>query len=342
MIDIGLLTADEIQRHVTNLKFPSFRAAQIFSWIQKGVTSFDEMTNVPRILRLQLAETFEFRPIAIEAKQVSGIDGTIKYLFRLYDGECIESVLMQYKHGVTICISTQAGCRMGCTFCATGLSGLTRNLTASEMMAQIHMAARDQHIHISNVVLMGMGEPLDNFENVIRFLDLVSQSGGLNISLRRISLSTCGLVDKILELMHLQLQLTLSVSLHAPNDTIRNKLMPINRKWNVNALLSACRQYTKATSRRISFEYAMISGLNDSDECAGQLAQKLKGMLAHVNIIPANPVEGNGYQKSEKQRTERFAAILNQKGINATVRRTLGADIDASCGQLRGKINKQK
>ncbi len=236
-----------------------------------------------------------------------------------------------------MCISTQAGCKMGCAFCATGMGGYRRNLTAYEMAGQILAAQKDENRRVSNVVLMGMGEPLDNYENVLSFLRLVSDPEGLNIGMRHISLSTCGVVDKIYDLMEHRFQLTLSVSLHAPNDEIRGKIMPINKKWGIDALLTACRDYTAATKRRISFEYAMIDGVNDSDACARELAQRLRGMLCHVNLIPANDVNGKPYQKSSRERLLRFSEILTKKGITTTVRRSLGADIEAACGQLRGK-----
>ncbi|MEE0061687.1 MAG: 23S rRNA (adenine(2503)-C(2))-methyltransferase RlmN, partial [Acutalibacteraceae bacterium] len=268
---------------------------------------------------------------------ISCYDGTIKYLFKLYDGEYIESVLMNYHHGYTLCISTQVGCKMGCTFCATGKSGFSRNLTPSEMLAQIQSAQVDNNIRISNIVLMGMGEPLDNFDNVIKFLSLVSSDKGINIGMRHITLSTCGVVPKMYELAKLKLQITLSVSLHAPNDEIRSRTMPINNKYGVNELIKACRDYAKITNRRITFEYAMIDGVNDSDECAKELAQLVKGMLCHVNLIPVNNVNGTAYQKSKKKRLVEFSNILEKNGVPSTIRRTLGSDIDASCGQLRRK-----
>ena len=242
---------------------------------------------------------------------------------------------MKFHHGYTSCISTQVGCKMGCTFCATGMGGYVRNLTPSEMLAQLQAEQADRNIRISNIVLMGMGEPLDNFDNVIRFLKLVSDDKGMNIGMRHISLSTCGVVPKIYELADLKLQLTLSVSLHAPNDQIRSKTMPVNRRWGIDELLEACRYYLKMTNRRISFEYAMIDNVNDSDACARELAKRLHGMLAHVNLIPVNAVNGTGYKKSKAERLRAFSNILEKSGITVTVRRTLGSDINASCGQLR-------
>lgn len=293
------------------------------------------MTDLSKELRVKLAEDFEIRNTEIAIKRVSKLDGTVKYLYKLNDGETIESVVMKYKHGYSICISTQVGCKMGCTFCATGKSGFSRNLLPSEMLSEIQTAQRDIGERISNVVLMGMGEPLDNYQNVLRFLELVSSENGMNIGMRHISLSTCGLVDKIYDLAEKKLQLTLSVSLHAPNDEIRSRTMPVNKRWNIEELLKSCKYYTDITSRRISFEYAMISGVNDSDACATELASRLNGIIAHVNLIPVNDVTGTGYRKSGEDRLRRFTAILERKGITATVRRTLGSDIEASCGQLR-------
>ena len=327
---------DELQAVFLERGLPKYRAAQVYRWLhQRGVTAFDEMTDLSKELRAALPEAFEIRNTAIALKRVSKLDGTVKYLFALNDGETVESVLMQYHHGYSICISTQVGCKMGCTFCATGKSGFSRNLTPSEMLSEIQTAQRDVGVRISNVVLMGMGEPLDNYQNVLRFLELVSSENGLNIGMRHISLSTCGLVDKIYDLADRKLQLTLSVSLHAPNDEIRSRTMPVNRKWNVEELLKACRYYSDVTGRRISFEYAMISGVNDSDACAKELASRLQGIISHVNLIPVNDVTGTGYRKSGEDRLRKFSAILERKGITATVRRTLGSDIEASCGQLR-------
>ena len=327
---------DELQATFLERGLPKYRAAQVYRWLhQRGVTSFGEMTDLSKDLRAALPETFEIRSTEIALRRVSKLDGTVKYLFSLIDGETVESVLMQYHHGYSICISTQVGCKMGCTFCATGKSGFSRNLTPSEMLSEIQTAQRDAGVRISNVVLMGMGEPLDNYQNVLRFLELVSSENGLNIGMRHISLSTCGLVNRIYDLADKKLQLTLSVSLHAPNDEIRSRTMPVNRKWNVEELLKACRYYSDVTGRRISFEYAMISGVNDSDACAAELASRLRGIISHVNLIPVNDVTGTGYRKSGEDRLRKFSAILEKRGITATVRRTLGSDIEASCGQLR-------
>lgn len=332
------MTKPELTEAFQQLGLPKFRAGQVYDWLQaKGAASFDEMTNISKDMRAVLLQNYYIFNVTIEKKLVSAYDDTIKYLFRLDDGEYIESVLMHYHHGWTICISTQAGCRMGCTFCATGMGGLARNLRPSEMLSQITTAQRDNNIRISNIVLMGMGEPLDNFDNVMRFLTLVSDLEGVGIGMRHISLSTCGIVSRIDELAKMKPQFTLSVSLHAPNDRLRGEMMPINNKWNVDALLAACRRYAAATHRRISFEYSLIKGKNDTDECARELAGKLKGMLCHVNLIPVNTVKGNSYERSSPKQIQRFIKILENSGITATVRRTLGADINASCGQLRRK-----
>ena len=333
--DIKSMTLSELREDLQTMGIPKFKALQIYRWLHRGVTDFSEMTDQAKADRERLSQKYYISVATIEKKQVSAYDSTVKYLFSLPGGDCVESVVMQYHHGVSICISTQVGCRMGCTFCATGKSGFLRDLTPSEMLAQIQAAQKDLDIRISNVVLMGMGEPLDNYENVLRFLELVTSEEGMNIGMRHISLSTCGIVDKIYDLAERKLQLTLSVSLHAPNDRIRSGTMPVNKKWGVEELLRACRHYTKVTGRRISFEYAMIAGLSDSDACAEELGQKLRGTLSHVNLIPVNDVTGTGYRKSGPERLRRFCEILERYGVPATVRRTLGADIDASCGQLR-------
>ena len=342
-VDIKSMTKEELSFALAEINLPKFRTNQIFSWIhQKGVSSFDEMTNLSKQLREQLDDKFIIRSCEIETKRISKEDSTVKYLFKLFDGEYVESVLMKYKYGYSLCVSTQVGCRMGCKFCASTLGGVIRDLSASEILSQIHMAQNDENVRVSHVVLMGMGEPFDNFENVKKFLYLVNCDEGLNLSMRNISLSTCGIVPSIYELMDMNLQLTLSVSLHAPNDKLRSSLMPINKKYGVNELIKACRTYTEKTSRRISFEYSMISGVNDSDECAEELSKLLKGMLCHVNLIPVNNVRENNYVRSDDSRLKKFVSILEKNSINVTVRRTLGKDIEASCGQLRKKhINAQ-
>ncbi|MDO4747918.1 MAG: 23S rRNA (adenine(2503)-C(2))-methyltransferase RlmN [Eubacteriales bacterium] len=325
----------EIEELLLNNGFQKFRAKQVVSWLKKGVESFDMMTNIPKNLIEFLNDNCYISVAKIERKLVSKIDDTVKYLFSFADNECVESVVMKYHHGYSICISTQVGCKMGCTFCATGKSGYSRNLTASEMLAQIESAQNDLSVRISNIVLMGMGEPLDNYDNVVRFLKLVSSENSLNIGMRHITLSTCGIVPKIYELADLKLQLTLSVSLHAPDDEVRSSTMPINNVYNISELLKACRYYIDKTNRRISFEYALIDSVNDTAECANMLADKLKSMLCHVNLIPVNSVKGTGYVKSKIERQQSFVDILSKNGITATIRRTLGSDINASCGQLK-------
>ncbi len=334
--DIRSMNLEELQEDLLILGEKKYVASQIYSWLHKHlVSSFDEMTNISKNLREKLKKNYYISDCTIEKKLVSVYDETVKYLFRLSDGELIESVVMKYKYGRTICVSSQVGCRMGCKFCASGIAGFVRNLLPGEILAQIYTAQKDLGVRISHVVMMGVGEPLDNFDNVIRFLELISDENGQNLGMRNISLSTCGVVSGIYKLLEKKLQLTLSISLHAPSDEIRNKTMPVNSKWNIETLLSACRDYTKATNRRISFEYAMISGVNDSDECALLLSKKLKGMLCHVNLIPVNSVKERDFVKSSNERINSFIRILEKNGINVTVRRTLGSDINASCGQLR-------
>ena len=335
--DIKSMNVAELEALLTEMGQPKFRAAQLFKWLQQGAEDFDEMTNIPKDLREKLRESCYIAGVSIERKLVSQLDGTVKYLYKLFDGELIESVLMKYEHGYTVCISTQVGCRMGCSFCASGLCGLKRNLTASEMLSQIMMAAKDNNIRVSNVVMMGMGEPLDNFDNSVKFLELVSNEKGLGIGLRHISLSTSGVVSGIEKLKEYNLPITLSISLHAPNDQIRSSMMKVNKRWNIDALLKACREYQKVTTRRISFEYALIDGVNDSEKCADELAARLRGIMCHVNLIPANPVKENTFKKPDKNKIQKFRQMLESKGLNATVRRTLGADIEASCGQLRNR-----
>ena len=334
--DIRSMNLEELQEELLILGEKKYVASQIYSWLHKHlVSSFDEMTNISKNLREKLKKNYYISDCTIEKKLVSVYDETVKYLFRLSDGELIESVVMKYKYGRTICVSSQVGCRMGCKFCASGIAGFVRNLLPGEILAQIYTAQKDLGVRISHVVMMGVGEPLDNFDNVIRFLELISDENGQNLGMRNISLSTCGVVSGIYKLLEKKLQLTLSISLHAPSDEIRNKTMPVNSKWNIETLLSACRDYTKATNRRISFEYAIISGVNDSDECALLLSKKLKGMLCHVNLIPVNSVKERDFVKSSNERINSFIRILEKNGINVTVRRTLGSDINASCGQLR-------
>lgn len=335
MIDLKSMTLEEMSDYFKELKQPSFRAKQVFQWLHRGVASFDEMSNLPKALRQTLEEQCYITVPTVERKQVSKLDGTIKYLWRLRDGNCIETVLMRYKHGNTVCVSCQVGCNMGCVFCASTLGGKLRNLEPSEILDQVIFTQKDSGEEISNIVMMGIGEPLDNFDNVLRFLTLVNHTDGLNIGMRHISVSTCGLVKKIDKLAQLGLQLTLSVSLHAPDDETRSRLMPVNRSVGVDLLMDTCRRYFETTGRRISYEYAIIDGVNDSDEQADLLAVLLKGQPGHVNLIPLNNIEESPLKPS--RRVRQFQQRLESHGVTATVRRKLGGDIDASCGQLRKK-----
>ena len=319
---------------------PAFRAKQVYTWLHKGVRGYEEMTNLPKNLRDTLAEQYPICAPEVVRRQESKVDGTIKYLWKLSDGNCVETVLMRYHYGNTVCISTEVGCRMGCAFCASTLGGLVRRLEPFEMLDQVLFTQVDSGLPVSHIVLMGIGEPLDNFDNVMRFLELVNSPEGMNISMRHISLSTCGLVPKIDALAEKKLQLTLSVSLHAPSDEIRNTIMPVNKAYPTEELLAACRRYYQKTNRRISFEYAMINGVNDTEEAAKLLIKRLKGLPAHMNLIPLNHVEESPLKPSTKQAVARFQKLLEDAGIPATVRRTLGGDIDASCGQLRRKYTK--
>ena len=339
MVDIGSMTPEELAAWLKEQGEPAFRAKQIFHWLYRGVTSFDEMSDLSKALRQKLAEQCFLTVPKVARKQVSKLDGTIKYLWELSDGNCIETVLMRYKHGNTVCISCQVGCRMGCAFCASTLAGKVRDLTPAEMIAQVLFTQLDSGEPISNIVLMGIGEPLDNFDTVMKFLTLVNHPEGLNIGMRHISLSTCGLTDKIDKLAQYGLQLTLSVSLHAPDDETRSKIMPVNRSVGVEKLMETCRRYFQTTGRRISYEYAMIDGVNDSDWQADLLASLLKGTPGHVNLIPLNDVEESPLKPS--RRVVAFQKRLERHGITVTVRRKLGGDIDASCGQLRRKAMKE-
>ncbi len=340
-LDIVSMNLEEVTKLVVDLAQPKFRALQLFKWLQAGVSSFDEMTNLPLSFRDTLNDIAYIATVKPIKKYVSKIDTTVKYVYELCDGELIESVLMKYEHGYTVCISTQVGCRMGCKFCASGIYGLSRNLLPSEMLAQITYAQKDNNIRISNVVMMGMGEPLDNFDNSIKFLKLVSDDNGLNIGLRHISLSTSGVVSGIKKLAEYNMPITLSISLHAPNDAIRSSTMPVNNKWNIDTLLNACREYQKVTTRRISFEYALIDGVNNSDANAKELALRLKGIMCHVNLIPANPVKENSFKKPDRKAVIAFQKKLESYGVTTTIRRTLGADINASCGQLKKKTKEE-
>ena len=314
---------------------PAFRAGQIFQWLHRGAASFEEMTNLPKALREKLAGACALTVPTGERKQISRLDGTIKYLWRLSDGNCVETVLMRYHHGNTVCISSQVGCRMGCVFCASTIGGKVRNLTPVEMLDQVLFTQLDSGAEISNIVLMGIGEPLDNLETVLRFLELVNSPEGMNIGMRHISLSTCGLVEQIDKLAEYRLQLTLSVSLHAPDDETRSRIMPVNRSVGVEKLFACCRRYFETTGRRISYEYAMIDGVNDADWQADLLVRHLRGTPGHVNLIPLNDVAESPLKPS--RRVRQFQERLESQGVTATVRRKLGGDIDASCGQLRRK-----
>ena len=335
MTDLKSMTEEEITAYLKELGQPGFRGKQVFTWLHRGVTSFDEMTNLPAALRQTLRETCTLTVPRRERKQVSRLDGTTKYLWELSDGNCIETVLMQYHHGNTVCISSQLGCRMGCAFCASTIAGKVRDLTPAEMLDQVLFTQLDSGLEISNIVLMGIGEPMDNLDNVLRFLELVNHPDGMNIGMRHISLSTCGVIPGIRRLAELGLQLTLSVSLHAPDSETRSKIMPVNRAYDVEDLFKACHDYFQKTGRRISFEYAMIDGVNDHDWQADLIVKKLRGMPGHVNLIPLNDVVESPFKPS--RRVAAFQKRLEAQGVTATVRRSLGGDIDASCGQLRRK-----
>ena len=338
MTDLKSLNRVELEQFFKELGEPKFRAKQVFQWLWRGVESFDEMTNLSKALREKLRQSCILTVPQVERKQVSKLDGTIKYLWRLADGNCVESVVMRYKHGNTICVSSEVGCRMGCAFCASTLGGLVRRLEPSEILDQVMFAQKDSGLTISNIVLMGIGEPLDNFDNVMRFLELVNHPDGENIGMRHISLSTCGLIERFDDLAARDLQLTLSVSLHAPDDATRSKIMPANHGRGVAALIDACARYYETTGRRISFEYAMIDGVNDTPEHAKLLAKHARRVCAHVNLIPLNHVEERAFRPSTPEHLKAFIRILEQAGVNVTVRRKLGSDVDASCGQLRKKV----
>ena len=341
-MNLKSLTQPELADILKQLGQPAFRAGQVFTWLHKGVRSYDEMTNLPKALRQTLAEHYPLFVPKVVRKQESQKDGTIKYLWQLSDGNCVETVLMRYRYGNTVCISTEVGCRMGCAFCASTIGGLVRRLEPFEMLDEVLFTQIDSGLPISHIVLMGIGEPLDNFDNVMRFLELVNHPDGMNISMRHISLSTCGLVPKIDELAARKLQISLAISLHGPNNELRSKVMPVNKAYPIEELLAACRRYYDATGRRIHFEYAMIDGVNDTPECAKELLRRLKGLGAHVNLIPLNHVEESPLKPSTRADVAAFQKLLEDGGIPATVRRTLGGDIDASCGQLRRKYTKQK
>ncbi len=338
--DILSLLPEELEAEFAALGEAKFRAAQVFQWLGRGVRDFEGMSNLSKELRQKLNDRFYLYEPKVLSKQVSAIDGTIKYLWELRDGNAVETVVMSYKHGNTVCVSSQVGCRQGCAFCASTIGGLVRNLNASEILDEVLFSELDSGKKISNIVLMGIGEPLDNFDNVMRFLELVNHPKGMNIGMRHISLSTCGIIERFDELAERDLQLTLSVSLHAPDDETRSRIMPANHGRGVEKLIDACRVYFEKTGRRISFEYAMIDGVNDSPEQAKLLARHAKAVSAHVNLIPLNHVEERQFQPSTPEHLKRFIKILEDDGINVTVRRRLGSDVDASCGQLRRKMQK--
>lgn len=338
MIDLKDFEYDDLTEFLESIGEKKFRAEQIFSWLHRGVTSYDEMTNLSKATRDKLNEISYVSSLEIREKYVSAIDGTVKYLFELPDGNCIESVIMRYHHGITICISSQVGCRMGCRFCASTIGGLYRNLTAGEILNQVIFAQKDLGERISNVVIMGIGEPLDNFDNIVKFLHNVNHEKGINIGYRHITLSTCGVVPGIYALAKENLPITLTVSLHAPNDKIRDEIMPVNHTYKTAELLKACREYYNTTNRRLSFEYSLIHGVNDSEENAAELASLIKGLHAHVNLIPVNKVEERDYRQGSSKDIRKFQEKLTSLGINATIRRELGSDISASCGQLRKKV----
>lgn len=343
-IDVMSLFPSELETLVKEMGQPTYRAKQIFTFLSRGV-SIEEMTTLPKEFRAKLADACEWRLPAVEEKQVSKLDGTVKYLFRLLDGECIESVFMRYEHGNTLCISSEVGCPMGCAFCASTLDGKIRPLLPSEMLGQIIAAEKDMGERVSGVVMMGIGEPLDNYDNVIRFLKLVNHKDGLSIGYRHISLSTCGVVPGIRRLAEEDLPITLSISLHAVTDEKRSALMPVNRKWSIDALLTACADYYRKTSRRISFEYTLLAGKNDDEEEARALASLLKrymrGMPIHVNLIRVNEVKERDFVRGSTESVRRFAEVLSKNGVNATVRRRLGSDIDGACGQLRRRHGRE-
>ena len=335
------MTLPEIEADLAAMGEPKFRARQVYEWLCRGVRDFEQMSNLPKALRDRLAANYRLYRPKVLSRQVSQIDGTIKYLWELYDGNAVETVVMSYQHGNTVCVSCQVGCRQGCAFCASTIGGLVRSLSASEILDEVLFSELDSGKKISNIVLMGIGEPLDNFDNVMRFLELVNDPLGMNIGMRHVSLSTCGLIERFDELAERDLQLTLSVSLHAPDDETRSKLMPANRGRGVDALMEACRRYYERTGRRISFEYAMIDGVNDTEYHARLLARRARYVGAHVNLIPLNHVEERDFKPSTSGHMKAFIKILEDEKVNVTVRRRLGSDVDASCGQLRRKMQKQ-
>jgi len=343
LTDIKSLSYEELEEFIVNLGDKKFRAAQIYQWLHKKlVTDFDEMTNISKDLREKLKTTCRLVVLEPERVQVSKLDGTSKYLFKLYDNNLIESVLMKYHHGNSVCISSQVGCRMGCRFCASTLDGMVRCLAPSEMLDQIYTIQRLSGERVDNVVVMGSGEPFDNFDNLVKFLHLLNSDKGLNISARNITVSTCGLVPKIRQLADMKLQITLAISLHAPNDELRKTMMPIANKYSIEEIIEACRYYIEQTGRRISFEYSLVKGVNDTKECADQLIALVRNMKCHINLIPVNPIKERDYEQSEKKSINEFKNKLEKSGINVTIRREMGRDIDGACGQLRKSYMEEK
>lgn len=340
--DLLSLNVEEIENYILNIGEKKFRAVQIFNWLhQKNITNIDLMTNVSENLKQKLKEDFVLNCVKMTEKFTSKQDNTTKYLFEIQNNNIIESVLMKYSYGNAVCVSSQAGCKMGCSFCASAIEGLERNLTAGEIASQIYEIQKDSGERVSNVVIMGSGEPFDNYENVIQFINIINSSQGINIGQRHITVSTCGIVDKIYDLSELKLQITLAISLHAPNDEIRKRIMPIANKYSIEDLIKSAKYYAEKTKRRVTYEYALISGINDSKQCALELSSRLKGSLCHVNLIPVNDVKEKSYIKSSDDVIKNFAEILTKNNIETTIRRKLGSDINAACGQLRRRYKKQ-
>ncbi len=337
-LDLLNLTIEDLEDFFIEMGQQKFRAKQVFQWVHKGVKDIDEMTNLSKEFREKLKSAAYINKLEVVGKLVSKIDGTTKYLFKLMDGNIVESVLMKYEHGLSVCISSQVGCKMGCKFCASTGVGFMRNLTSAEMLDQVLTIQNDAGSRVGNVVVMGIGEPFDNYDNLVKFIRLINNKDGMNLGARHIAVSTCGLVPEIIKLSKESLPVTLSISLHAPNDEAREKIMPVNKRYSIDKLIEACKIYTETTNRRITFEYALIDGVNDLIECAQQLSGLLKGMLCHVNLIPVNSVTNSGFKKSSKERIYKFKEVLEKRGIETTVRRELGADIDAACGQLRRSL----